>query len=232
MTGELFGVGVGPGDPELLTLQAVRIIQSCQVLAAPKAKEGEGSSLQIVRAALHGLENKELLELELPMTRDPQQLEQSWHAAAMQLAQRLRAGYDVAFLTLGDPSIYSTYAYLHNRVKAMGLPCRLIAGVPSFCAAAARLNRPLVTGGEPLHIVPASYHGAEEGIALEGVRVLMKAGRSFPAVRRLLEKKGLLGRASMVERCGMEGERVYPSLEQAQEQAHYLSIIFVQEGED
>ena len=143
------------------------------------------------------------------------------------LAAYLRAGRDVAFLTIGDVTVYSTYGYLHERVKAMGFPAEMIAGVPSFCAAAARLGEPLTDAAKPLHIIPAPYEGLEEALGLPGTKVLMKSGKYFGEVRRLLAGRGT--DAQIVERCGLSDERVYRSLADAPDDAGYLSIIVVKE---
>lgn len=230
--GTLYGVGVGPGDPDLITIGAIKLIERCGVIAVPKSGDGEGAALCIARDAVPGLGDKRIVELFMPMTRDRELLNRSHDVAAQQVAEFLRVGEDVAFLTLGDSTIYSTYTYIHKRVLAMGLPCRFVAGVPSFCAAAARMNQPLTEGAEPLHILPASYHGADEGLDLPGTKILMKTGRSFGAVKEKLRGRGQLGRSWMVQKCGMEGERVFDSLDDADDGDSYFSVIVVKDGED
>jgi precorrin-2/cobalt-factor-2 C20-methyltransferase len=138
---------------------------------------------------------------------------------------------NIAFLTLGDPSIYSTYIYLHRQVLEAGFEARLIPGVPSFCAVAARLNDCLCIGSEPLQIIPASHQGLAGYLEGPGTKILMKSGESFPAVRAALAGKGLLARAAMVERCGMEGEKVYRDLNEVQGKPSYFTIIVVKDKE-
>lgn len=227
MNGTLYGVSVGPGDPGLITVRAVEVIRAC-VIAVPRSSDGaERVALGIAENAVPELGKKELVELSMPMTRDPDRLEAARAAAVESLAAYLRAGRDVAFLTIGDVTVYSTYGYLHERVKAMGFPVEMIAGVPSFCAAAARLGEPLTDAAKPLHIIPAPYEGLEEALGLPGTKVLMKSGKYFGEVRRLLAGRGVDAR--MVERCGLSGERAYRSLADAPEDAGYLSIIVVKE---
>lgn len=232
MAGILYGVGVGPGDPQLMTLQALNIINSCKVVAVPKAggAGGEGTALQIARGAV-SLDGKKVMELLLPMTRDKAELQKCHAAAAEEIAQELRAGEDVAFLTLGDPTIYSTYTYIHKRIIAMGLAAQFVAGVPSFCAVAARLNIPLTEGAQALHVLPASYEGADEGLAMSGTKILMKTGKSFSAVKEKLRAQGTLKNARMVQKCGMEGERVYKNLNDADEGSSYFSVIVLKDEE-
>lgn len=224
--GILYGVGVGPGDPELLTFKAARILREADVIAVPASGEGKNTALQIVR---QHIADKPLFECATPMLRDKQKLAENYDRLADELAAMLRAGKNVAFITLGDPSIYSTYTYLHKRVRAMGLEARLVPGVPSFCAVAAALGEPLCEGSELLHIVPSSHESTDLGLALPGNKVLMKAGRAIAEVRERLAVEGKLERAAMVERCGMEQEKVYPSLAGQQGDASYFSVIVVKE---
>ena len=230
MNGILYGIGVGPGDPELMTLAAVRAIRECDIIALPKSGDGEAVALQIARGAVPELDDKELLELPMPMTRDKALLEESHSAAALCVARLLQQGKSVAFLTLGDPSVYSTYCYVHQRVRAMGLRAEMIPGVPSFCAAAARLGIPLVEGSEALHVIPASYAGATDALDLPGTKVLMKTGRSLGQVKEALRKHNLLNDAKMVQKCGMEGEQLYTNLAEVDEQSSYFSIIIAKDG--
>ncbi len=217
---KLFGIGVGPGDPELLTLKAVRLIQECSVLAAP---DGERTAYRIAERYAAG---KPVEFFELPMTRDRQTMEASHQAAADRLCALLDQGEDVAFLTLGDPAIYSTYWYLHRLVTARGYAAELVPGVPSFCAAAAAAGRALCEGGEALHILPASHGHA---LDYDGSLVLMKAGRSILDVRDVLERAGRLDGTVLVERCGMEGERVVTDLSALGEPTGYFSVILAKD---
>lgn len=219
--GKLYGIGVGPGDPELLTLKAVRLLRECDVVAAP---DGERTAYQIAGRFAEG---KPTLFCSLPMTRDKAAMAESHRAAADEICALLDEGKTVAFLTLGDPSIYSTYWYIHRLVAARGCAAELVPGVPSFCAAAAALGRALCEGSEPLHILPAS-HGAE--IPEHGSLVLMKAGKSMPETCAALERAGRLRDAALVERCGMAGERVCTDLSALEEAAGYFSVILVKEG--
>ena len=118
--GILYGVGVGPGDPELMTVKAVRTVERCPVIALPQSGRGECTAYEIAKEAVPALEKKEKLLLSMPMTRDQGKLLESWREAADQIAKKLDLGQDVAFLTLGDPAVYSTYLYLHQLVEKMG----------------------------------------------------------------------------------------------------------------
>lgn len=226
--GTFYCVGVGPGDPELLTRKAIRILEECPVIAAPKTKSGEMLALQIAQSAV-SLSGKEILPLSFTMERDPHRLHQSHLAAAEQVKSYLDAGQNVAMLNLGDVSIYSTCSYVMKILQDMGYNTVMIPGVPSFCAVAARLNTSLVERNDPLHIVPGSA-SSEESLSLPGTKVLMKSGRQLPAVLSLLQERGLQG--MLVENCGLPNERVYHNVASAQVEidAGYFSTLIVKES--
>ncbi len=224
--GKLYGIGVGPGDPELLTRKAVRLMKECDVIAVPKGGSGEQTALNIAAEFIAG---KPILHCDMPMTRDKQILNACHDKAADDICALLDDGKNVAFLTLGDPAVYSTYWYVHRRVQARGYFVEIVPGVPSFCAAAARLGQALCEGSQMLHIIPASHNSTQEGLALPGNKILMKAGRSILEVRDLLEAEGKLDTAALVERCSMEGERVVRDLRELDDPTGYFSIILVRE---
>ncbi|HWQ77468.1 MAG TPA: precorrin-2 C(20)-methyltransferase [Anaerovoracaceae bacterium] len=227
--GKLYGLGVGPGDPELMTLKAVRLIRESHVVAVPSSGQETNTALEIAGGAVPEIRGKDLLEISMPMTRDKNKLKESHDRAAEAVVRELAKGKDVAFLTLGDPSIYSTYIYIHDKVAALGFETEIIPGVPSFCAAAARLNEGLTEASEALHIIPASYDGIEEALALKGTRVLMKSGKSIGKVKSILANMENPPKVKMVERCGMQGERVFRRLEDLDEDAGYFSILIVKD---
>lgn len=220
--GTLYGVGVGPGDPELLTLKAIRIIKECTYIAIPSASKEECTAYAIVKAAIPAIDRKECLCIPMPMTKDKARLLESHQQGAKQLIQYLQQGLSIAFLTLGDPTIYSTYLYLHTLVTENQYPTRIISGIPSFCAAAAALNTGLAEQAEPLHIYPGSYPIAES-LSLNGTNVYMKSGQKIGVVRDTLAANARI--ASMVENCGMENEHVYESLQDIPDQSSYFSLI-------
>ncbi len=221
--GMLYGVGVGPGDPELLTLKAVRVLREAQVVALPDRGAGEQTARAIVAEFLA---DKEVLSCPTPMVRDRAALEAAYERNAQTLCALLDAGKTVAFVTLGDPSIYSTYMYLHQRVAARGYRAELVPGVPSFCAAAARLGVSLCQGEERLLIVPAS-HSVEDCVDLPANQVYLKAGRGLGALQQTLARHGRLEGAMGVARCGMTGERVWPKAADMDPESGYFSLLFV-----
>jgi len=225
--GKLYGVGVGPGDPELITLKALKIIEKTSVIALPQTG-GEDITAFNIASKVADFKDKELLKLYMPMTKDKEILSKSHDEAAQLIIEKLNEGLDVAFLTLGDPTVYSTYMYVHKRVAAAGYETQIIEGITSFCAAAARLNISLCEGSDMLHIIPATYE-EEDYLSLKGTKVLMKSGRAFAKVKDKLRKKGILDKAMMVECCTMENEKVYYDLENADNDKSYFSIIIVKD---
>ena len=224
MAGIMYGIGVGPGDPELMTLKAVKRIRELKVFAIPHKNKDQCMAYQIARQAVREIEEKECLYLHMPMTKDENVLKESHELAARKVREHLDKGEDVGFITLGDVSIYSTFTYLWERLLKEGYSTRLESGIPSFCAVAARVGIPLVSGSEELHIIPASYQ-IKDALELSGVKVLMKAGRQMRAVKEELKKCG--ASAIMVENCGMPDERIYGSLEEIPEDAGYYSLVIV-----
>lgn len=229
MSGILYGVGVGPGDPELLTLKALRILRESDVIAIPAETKESCAAYAIALGACPELEQKELLTVPMPMTKDPSALERSHEDAANAIALSLDRGRQVAFLTLGDPTVYSTYLYVHRKIAGRGYETAIISGIPSFCAAAARLGQGLAEKKQPLHILPGTYHGGDskEITALRGTKVLMKTGKNMEAVRRSILESGQ--EAVLVENCGMPGERVYRGADSFPDNASYYSLIIVKE---
>ncbi len=226
MAGILYGVGVGPGDPELMTLKAVRLIQENEVIALPGPVAKETVAYQIAAQAVPGLAQKTLIAVEMPMTHDQEKMQQNHDRAAELLEVYLKDGKNVIFLTLGDPTIYSTYLYVQKRIAARGFETRLVSGITSFCAAAARTNTSLVEWNEQLHILPA-VHRLDSQLEQPGNYVLMKSGKKMNQVKEILAASGR--DVVMVENCGMENERIYRRVEEIPDDAGYYSLIIAKE---
>lgn len=227
MKGTLYGVGVGPGDPELMTLKAVRLIRENMIIAVPGADPKETVAYKIAVQAVPELAEKELLPIYMPMTHDPEELEKNHTKGAIALEEVLDQGKNIVFLTLGDPCVYSTFSYLQKRVEKDGYHTELVSGITSFCAAAARLNIPLSEWNEQLHVVPA-VHRLDSTLNESGNYILMKSGKKMNQVKEILSQSGR--DVLMVENCGMENEHIYRSVEEIPDDAGYYSLIIAKES--
>ncbi len=224
--GKLFGVGVGPGDKELVTLKALRIIKEADVIAVPLMKNGERTAFNIIETYT---ENKFVMDCAMPMNKDFDELQKNYMKISDMIEEKLIDGKNVAFITLGDPTVYSSYIQINSIILKRGYETEIIPAVTSFCAAAARLNIPLCERDEPLVILPSSYDNVKEGVKLSGTKVLMKAGRSISDIREFLRDENLLDKSVMVECCGMENEKIYRNLDEVNEKSNYFSLIIVKE---
>lgn len=224
--GRAFGVGVGPGDPELMTLKAVRLIRENEVIAFPGKVPEETTAYKIAVQAVPELKRKELLPVYMPMVTDRDMIQESHRKGAAVIEKILDQGRNVVFLTLGDSTIYCTFTYLQAILEEDGYETELVSGITSFCAAAARLNIPLAEWNEPVHIMPA-MHMLETDLDQPGNYVLMKSGSHMSEVKAVLARSGR--QVMMVENCGMTGEKIYRSVEEIPDDAGYFSLIIAKE---
>ena len=224
--GILYGVGVGPGNPELLTVKAVSLIKSCDILAIPHRKTGECFAYRIAVRAVPEAKEKPVLPVDMPMTHDKAVREAAYKVGADLVAEALSEGKKVVFLTLGDPAVYSTFAYLAPLVRDRGFKVVWVPGVTSFCASAAALGQPLCTDREALHIIPGGVD-AEDALQMSGTKVFMK-GELSPLIGALRER----GQdAQAVENCGIENEHIYKTVDAIPEDAGYYLVTIVKEKE-
>lgn len=214
---KLYGVGVGPGDKELLTLKAVRVIESCEVIVAPSAMKGGSSiALNIAKDFING--DKEVIIKQFPMGGDEQ--EEKIFEAFKAIEEKLKEGKNVAFLTLGDPFVYSTYIYLLKYIEDHGFQVETVPGITSFCASASLAQRPLVIGENSLLILPASKVNE---IKDEKYVVIMKVYKREDEVLRVLEEKGF--NYVYVKKAGREGEEILYKREEILNNKEYMSLI-------
>jgi len=229
MEGTLYSVGIGPGDPELMTLKAVRLIVEADVIAIPQGDNDILTAKNIVNQVVD-LSAKEQLLIYMPMTKDMVAMDKAHDEGADAVIKLLKEGKNVVFITLGDPTVYATCIYVHKRVLAKGYKAELIPGVPSFCAVAAKLNVALCERSEPLIILPGSYKQSAAFLDGPGNKVLMKSASQIAKVRDELKERGLISHAAMIERCGLPGEKIYKDLNEIDEKSSYFSVILVKEG--
>lgn len=231
--GRLYGVSLGPGDPGLITRQAYQLLQRSDAdWTYPVRKPGDASyALQIALAA--GLTPPVFCSaLVFPMTHDPALLAGYWQRAAYTVLERLRAGQDVLFLAEGDVSTYSTFIHLARTVAALApdIAIQVVAGVPSFNAAAARLGVPLADSDETVAIIPAGYGIAMIDRLLDDfdTLILLKVKPLLDELIDWLERRDLLATAAFVEKAGAPEERVEHDLTRLRgEKVNYLSLLLV-----
>ena len=232
MHARLIAVGIGPGDPELITLKGARLLREADVVVAPKASAGHGSVAGSIVAGLVDPARQRLIEQVYPMRRDPAELDPFWHAAAVEVAELVRQGQTVAFVTLGDPMLYSTFLYLRRHLRALApeVPIEVVSGLSSIHAAAALAELPLGIADERLAVLPATFEDDKLRRTLEefDTVVLMKVGRVFARVRDLLRELGLLAGAVYVRRVGLPEQVLIRDLEAVRaEDLDYLSLVIV-----
>lgn len=232
MMGKLYGVGVGPGDPELITLKAKNILESVDVIAVPiTSKDKESVALKIASRFI--CEKSSIIELEFPMSQDSKVLSDSWEKASDIVSEKLEKGFNVAFITLGDPTVYSTYIYLHKIIIKKGFAAEIVPGVTSFCASAAKAGISLAEGRESFAIIPSVYENdklSEIFDSFDNV-VLMKASRSITDLKTLLKDKDLIKNTVVVSNCGMDGEYIeYGSRNEDSEKLGYFTTVIIKKG--
>lgn len=236
--GRLYLVGIGPGDPELMTCKAVRILEQTSIWVAPKAKEnGSSSAVQIASGQVE-LDGKTVLELCFPMKKvylgkeqDPEVV-QRWSEAAEIVLTHLDRGDDVAFPTLGDPALYSTAFYLLATLQELRPELRvsIIPGITAMAACSARVRSPLGLGDDVVSIVPAAFDNdrLREILLTFDAVVLMKVFRKMPRIIALLDELGLTDKAVLIERCGMDGQKIYTDIREALDRdLHYFTTLLV-----
>ena len=229
--GTFYGVGVGPGDPELLTVKASKLLQRVPVICARQTEPERGNyALDVVQGLLDEA-RQEVLRFSLPADGSMGTV-QAWQGAAEAIGERLRRGQDVAFITEGDPMLYSTFSHLLERVLSVepGVPVEVIPGVSSVMAAAASSGVPLVTHGQRLAILPAVYgiDDLREAIRNYDTIVLMEVNRTLIDALANLEKLGLAGKAIYVRRATTLREEVVQDIHQlSEEDFDYFSLLII-----
>ena len=230
--GKLIGIGVGPGDTELLTLKAARVLKSVPVVFSPKSsKEKESIALSIVKPILEERKDyKRLMLVEpiFPMIEDKEELEKIWNSAAEMIAQYLDSGRDVAFITLGDTSIFSTYSYVQNRLIDR-YEIETIPGITSFTACAAARNKALVEQNDILTIVPKIDDRLEQVLEYSDSVVLMKASRNTSDLESTIEAKNREKDIYSVQNCTRENEKI---IEGFSNEKPYLTTTIIQFKDD
>ncbi len=226
----LYGVGVGPGDPELLTLKALRCIKESDIIILPTETKEECYAYKIVQEVYPEINTKEILCMPFPMIMNKAELKKVHDEIYNRINQLLEQDKNIAFLVIGDPTVYSTYSYIHNRVIANEGNAVVINGIPSFCAAAAVLGVPLADNKEEIHIIPGCYD-IDHTLELPGTKVYMKSGSKLGELKQALleHKRANEHDVFAVSNCGMENEKISVGLEELNPECGYLTVVIVKE---
>ncbi|SEQ15808.1 precorrin-2/cobalt-factor-2 C20-methyltransferase [Ectothiorhodospira magna] len=233
--GTLFGIGLGPGDPELITLKALRLLRGAPVVAAFAKPGRPGQALGI--AAPHLLPEQQVLRLEYPFTtevslHDPRyarDMGDFYDQAADQVAQCLAEGRDVAVICEGDPFFYGSYMYLHDRLSHR-FEAQVVPGITGMSGCWTQANAPITHGDDVLTVIPGTLleDAMVSHLSRTQAAVFMKVGRNLPRIRTALIQAGLLERAILVERGTMAGAQVMPLAQWPQDRpAPYFTIVLV-----
>jgi precorrin-2/cobalt-factor-2 C20-methyltransferase len=226
--GKLYGVGVGPGDPELITVKAVRVIKEADIIFTA-ASTKNAYSLAIDIASAYVSPSVTIERLYFPMTKDVKEVETAWINNARQIAKSLKQGKTAVFLTLGDPTTYSTFGYILKKMACVMPEAAIetIPGITSFHAASARLNRILVEGEESLLVTSGAY-GGDRIRDIDGVEnvAIVKAYKNIKDINKALREKGLDKKCVAVSKCGRKGEEIIEDTAQLEKrEPDYWTLI-------
>jgi precorrin-2/cobalt-factor-2 C20-methyltransferase len=235
-TGILYGIGVGPGDPELLTLKAVRVLSMVDVVfTAASSKNAYSLAVNIARPHIPAA--TPVRHLAFPMTRDRRQTRAAWKANAREIGAVLETGQSAAFLTLGDPMTFSTFGYILKWIRRLfpAAAVETVPGITSYQASAAALNRPLVEGEQSLLILSGANGGRrlmERPVAPDTV-VFMKAYRNINDICQVLEKADMLTHSAGVVACGLPDQEIVHDIQTLQTRApNYWTLIIAKKSTD
>jgi precorrin-2/cobalt-factor-2 C20-methyltransferase len=234
-TGKFYGVGVGPGDPELLTIKAVNLIKRVPVICYPACRPGAGSyALRIVEDLVE--DKSKFRGMLFPMEKEMERLIPVWKKSVEEIYEVLSQGKDVAFITEGDPFFYSTFVYLYDLMKSLhpDVAIEVVPAVSSITACAARAEMPLAMADDRVAILPATYEDGflKDALNLFDTVIFLKVNSVLPRLIKLLDDMDLTGQAVMVERCGSPQERVVKDIRTLRdERLNYLSLVIVKKGE-
>jgi len=223
--GCLYGIGIGPGDPELLTIKAHRILTSCPVIAYPTMENGK----VLARALVADFISPQQIEIGMPLPFSVDRSSQPYYdLGAQKIATHLEQGQDVAVLCLGDPMLYGTFMYIFNRLSPR-FEVQVIPGISSVMASAAMLGVPLTYRNDIFTIIPATLEAEiiKENLTRSDAAAIIKLGRHFPKVKSILAELNLLDRACYIERATWENQRIVPIKEVNLSEITYWSLILI-----
>ncbi|TPW31292.1 precorrin-2 C(20)-methyltransferase [Pararhizobium mangrovi] len=229
MTGTLYGLGLGPGDPELVTMKAHRLLKAVSVIAYPAPDHGTSFARSIAAEYLPGTQKE--IPIVVPMRVERFPARAVYDTAAAEIAGHLDASEDVAVLCEGDPFFYGSFMYLFERL-ARRFPCEIVPGVSSIMAGAASMRRPIAARNDVFSVIPAPLEtpAIERRLDACDAAAIIKIGRHFARIRDILERRGLMASAGYIERIGLANERILPLAQIDPEQVPYFSLALVYRG--
>ena len=223
--GKLYGLGIGPGDPELLTLKAHRILTTVPVIAYPTLESGK----VLARAIVSDFIRPEQIEIPMPLPFSVERSSQPhYDIAAENIAEQLNLGRDVAVLCVGDPMLYGTFMYIFNRLCDR-FSIEVVPGISSVMASAAMLGVPITYRNDVFSIMPATLEAEilRDRLVFIDAAAIIKLGRHFAKVRDILEELGLLECALYIERATLPNQQIIPITEIDPEAVTYWSLILI-----
>ena len=229
--GTLFGLGIGPGDPELLTLRAWRLISNCDVIAYPQSEQGESLAHKICAPFIPDTAIELPITLPMRTAREPAQL--AYDAAALKIASHLNEGQNVAFLCEGDPFFYGSFMYLFARM-AQSYKTVVVPGVSSLTASAARIAQPLAARNDILKVIPAPLNAVRIKAEIETADAvaIIKVGKHFDKIREILRELNLEEQATIIEAATRDNEVITPLADVPEGSRPYFSTILIYKGSE
>ncbi len=231
-TGRLFGIGIGPGDPDLLTLKAIKALKEIDIiLAASSPKNDYSVALEIARPHIN--EEAQIEFMKFPMTRDENEREEAWLENSRRTVHLLKQGKDIAFLTLGDPLVYSTFGYLMRKlnIHAPEIEIKIIPGITSFQAAAAKTNTILCEDGESLTIFPGIAEDNElaDTLKTQNNVVILKTYKNINTIKNTIKKLGREKNFKFISNLHLKDEFITNDLSLIPEKPSYFSLIIAKD---
>ena len=231
MEGKFYGVGVGPGDSELLTVKAVNAIKNADVIIAPKTEKKDGSVALTIAEPY--ISNAEIVYQTFPMVKHFEESKEIFEQNTNQILNFLRAGKNVAFLTLGDPMFFSTYIYIYRLLKNSGANIETIPGIPAFLAIASHIGRAAAYGNDIITIIPATAQKEKivDALRVSDSAVLMKVYKNFAEIVDTLDAEDMAENAVLISRYGLDDEKVFDDIRaHKDDKLNYLSTILTRRG--
>ena len=230
MAGILYGIGVGPGDPELLTIKAVKAIRDADVICLPRAEKDKCRAYQIALPVVPELAFKKVISLDFEMTKDEAKLKEMHESFYSKYKELLFEGYNLAFLTIGDPTVYSTFGYIMKLAKKDGIEVEIINGITSFCGTASAAGILISEADENVYIL-SGQGNLDEELEMSGTKIIMKSGKNVSAIKDKLvemENAGGINVYAVID-CGMETEQIFTSAMTIPGDSRYMMTIIVKE---